>query len=381
MRDGLDVIHPSLTSVRASVSIMHGLAILTTTFRLWYRVRKRRFWWEDAWAAASLVGAIASLFAVMGITGSENYWIYASLDDPPFPGESPTGHVVADWVMIFGFTTCLWSARLSLIFSLVRLSSGATKLRQVSLYAAAVFGAIFVGLLCQKVYVCGHDLSWEEDPVMAFQCRLGDSIAIAQVVTDFSSDVALVAIPVFLLREVNSPKDQRILILSAFSTSILTSLLSVVHVIFILTPDPGLQTITAQAEIALSLVICNLLVIVTYIYRVLKRKDLELDRRPSAEAGTRTIIFTTVDLNQLTSHPSAEFNLGIFGRPGPRQPSDWPIVGGRYGRLARYTLTEPTRFRGLAGPSQEFHVRQFSACLIPESRRHQYLQNGINDLM
>jgi len=277
---------------------MHGLAILTTTFRLWYRVRKRRFWWEDAWAAASLVGAIASLFAVMGITGSEN--------DPPYPGESPTGHIVADWVMIFGFTTCLWSARLSLIFSLVRLSSGAARLRQVSLYAAAVFGAIFVGLLCQKVYVCGHDLSWEKDPALDFQCTLGDSIAIAQVVTDFSSDVALVAIPVFLLREVNSPKDQRILILSAFSTSILTSLISVVHVIFILTPDPGLQTITAQAEIALSLVICNLLVIVTYIYRVLKRKDLELDRRPSAEAGTRTIIFTTVDLNQLTSHPSAE---------------------------------------------------------------------------
>jgi len=125
--------------------------------------------------------------------------------------------------------------------------------------------------------------------------------------SDIISDALLVALPIRLLRNVNLPKNQRTLILSVFSTSVLITFICIVHIVFVIEPAQSLQTITGQLEIALSLIVCNLLVIVTYFYGVFRNgEDIDVGHR-NGSAGTRTIMFTTVDLDQLTSHPSASF--------------------------------------------------------------------------
>ncbi|KAH7911403.1 hypothetical protein BJ138DRAFT_1006685 [Hygrophoropsis aurantiaca] len=287
-------LHPSLTTLRAVVTSIHVLTISMTTWRLWYRFTKRRCWWEDAWAAVALLADIVSLIT-----------IWFTTDPPgmtPFPNQSSEGRIVAYWLMIICFTICLWAARLSILFSIIRLATPGQRIRKIALWVAACFATMGLGLLVQKLYICGHDRSWYGD-YAPLDCKLGTSVGACQIATDFISDLALVCMTIKLLREVNLPKQQRILILSIFSTSIIISLLSVVHVVFIIDIDKYLQVITAQVEIALSLVICNLLVVVTYLYGVFRREDLELDHR----RRTRTILFTTVDLDQLTSHPSFDY--------------------------------------------------------------------------
>jgi len=68
---------------------------------------------------------------------------------------------------------------------------------------------------------------------------------------DFFSDLALAALPVHILHQVNLPRDQRILIISVFSGSILTTLLSTVHAIYFMKSDAILKTLTAQLEASL----------------------------------------------------------------------------------------------------------------------------------
>lgn len=59
------------------------------------------------------------------------------------------------------------------------------------------------------------------------------------------------ALPILLLRGVRLSRERRILILSVFSSSIVTSLLSIVHVVFtVWHPHKNLQTITAQLQVS-----------------------------------------------------------------------------------------------------------------------------------
>lgn len=53
--------------------MVHSLAIVSTAFRLTYRVRIRRFWWDDFCAFVALVldaGLLACLWIQAYVTGS-----------------------------------------------------------------------------------------------------------------------------------------------------------------------------------------------------------------------------------------------------------------------------------------------------------------------
>ncbi|EGO21195.1 hypothetical protein SERLADRAFT_476072, partial [Serpula lacrymans var. lacrymans S7.9] len=248
----------SVTTTRILVTVFHACAIMTTTFRLWYRVRKRRFWWDDGLAAIALLSLCISLVCV---------WIITDGQVSP-SGESKMLHITADWGVVTTFTTCLWFARMSIMVSIVRLAPPALRIRYLALCSSVLFALMWVALLVQKLYLCGHNIDWYDSSTA--QCRLASSVAILQVVTDVVSDALLVALPIRLLRNVNLPKNQRKLILSVFSSSVLITLVCVIHIIFVIKPAVSLQTITGQLEIALSLIICNLLVIVTYLYGVIR---------------------------------------------------------------------------------------------------------------
>ena len=81
--------------------------------------------------------------------------------------------------MIFSFTICLWLARLSIVFSIIRLAPREDRTRKMARWAAAIFAGLAVLLLAQKTYVCAHDGSWYHSP-RAIDCRLGSSVAAVQ---------------------------------------------------------------------------------------------------------------------------------------------------------------------------------------------------------
>ncbi|KAJ4495228.1 hypothetical protein C8R41DRAFT_298145 [Lentinula lateritia] len=160
--------------------------------------------------------------------------------------ESHSARIVAYWLVSISFTCTLWSARISLIFSVIRLIPPLFVLRRVSEWMAITFFLMWAGSLIQKTYICASDRSWYQ--LSAPQCHLGTDVAIVELVTDLFADVVLAAIPIRLLAGVGLSPDKRRMLYMMFCASLLTSMVSIIHAVFLLGPSGLLEAITAQAE-------------------------------------------------------------------------------------------------------------------------------------
>lgn len=269
-------IHPSVVGLRTSVTILHTCTIVLTSWRLWYKTIQQRWWWEDVWAAIALAAIITSGVSV---------WIFSGT---PMDSKPWNGPIIAYWLLMINFTIGLWSSRLSMICSIIRLSPS-TRIRAVACCTAVAFGAIAIALLIYKCWFCARHDDWEK--IAPLTCALTSPIGITQVISDFLSDVTLVVLPARILRQVKLPRNHRILILSVLSCSLITTLLSIVHAIFFLEVDPILKILTAQLEMGISVIVCNLLPIITCVYKVLRSRDLDLSYR---RHPTDSMFFTTI---------------------------------------------------------------------------------------
>ncbi|KAG1741458.1 uncharacterized protein EDB91DRAFT_330028 [Suillus paluster] len=237
--------HPRL-AVAGSVS--HGIAIVSTIFRLVYRGWTRRVWWEDAWAAFSLISDVFCL-AYM--------WINPSTISFP------------TWAFAVALTCVLWAARMSIIFSIIRVAnhSGHKIHKWITHLIAVSFACMWVALLAQKIYVCA---------VQA--CQMAEPVALSQLITDVISDCLLVAAPLQLWKNVGLSRSRKILVLSSFGASLLITGITIPHSVILFHPLSETTLIFAHVKAALSLVICNLLVIVTFVYRVFSKETVDLDQ-------------------------------------------------------------------------------------------------------
>ncbi|KAH7906772.1 hypothetical protein BJ138DRAFT_1015655 [Hygrophoropsis aurantiaca] len=268
----------------AAAIAAHSVAISSTLFRLSYRWYTTRFWWEDAWAALALLLDVLCL-------------ICSAIEVPVLDaGPVPLIDEVSIWVISIGLTCVVWSARMSVAFSFIRVAKPAPKLRRFAHCVTLAFALMWMSLAGQKLYVCFH----------RSRCQMGSDVAISQLVADSVSDSILVALPFALLRGVKLSKNARILILCAFSASILITAVTVVLSALLFLPSPGTTAlIVAHVQAALSLLICNLLVIVTFAYRMCHRSDSDgdLDQSYIRSDGPDTAQFTTVILSQQMAEP------------------------------------------------------------------------------
>ncbi|KAG1754342.1 hypothetical protein EDB19DRAFT_647467 [Suillus lakei] len=286
------ILHPSVVGLRVSVTIVHTCTIVLTSWRLWYKIIQRRWWWEDLWAAAALAAIIISGVSV---------WIFS---ETPMDSKPWHGSIIAYWLLMINFTIGLWSSRLSMICSIIRLSPP-TRIRTVACCTAATFGAITIALLIHKCWFCARHHDWEE--IAPLSCSLASAVGITQVIADFLSDLTLVVLPAQILHQVKLPRNQRILILSVFSGSLVTTLLSIVHAVFFIQADPILKVLTAQLEMAFSVIVCDLLPIVTCLYKVLRSRDLDLGhRRYPADS---IFLTTIVDMPSVDSRITEELKF------------------------------------------------------------------------
>lgn len=69
------------------------------------------------------------------------------------------------------------------------------------------------------------------------------------IIGDFIADGILVGIPLRLLWSVKLPHNMRKLLFSIFSASILVTVVSVVHAVFLLGPSGLLEGLTANVEV------------------------------------------------------------------------------------------------------------------------------------
>ncbi|KAH7910955.1 hypothetical protein BJ138DRAFT_1101424 [Hygrophoropsis aurantiaca] len=266
--------------------------------RLFDRWRTRRFWWEDAWATIALLFDIACFVAL---------WIQAQVR-VSVADKTSSVDVITSWIQSLAFT----AARLSVTFSVIRVANHRPQFQRFALCVAGLFGLMWIGLLAQKIYICDRQ-----------GCIVQQSLAITQLLSesnfqpltkqlkevwsaaDIISDTILVAMPFFLLRGVKISHNRTILIYCAFFASILITLITIFHAILLFRADKSAIVGTvAHVKTAVSLIVCNLLVIVTFGYRACRKfggVDLE-----HSFVASEAILFTSVDLNQLTNSVEGE---------------------------------------------------------------------------
>ncbi|KAH7922114.1 hypothetical protein BV22DRAFT_1017927 [Leucogyrophana mollusca] len=289
--------------IQVVTSVLQCIAILLTIFRLWYRVSIRRFWWEDAWAAVAMICAIISL---------ASYWVHlkARMCQPA---------IVAYWVYTFAFPCVVWAVRMSVLYSVTRLVHPLKSSRRITRAVTFLFVLLWSGVVFWKAGLCGSNLSWYDSPTHSCSNLMPHSMAYSEFATDVISDAILIALPFRMLWEVKLPENrQRKMILAIFSSSIIVTLASLFRAVCRLMRLTSL-TVTATDFEAL----CNLLVVVTYFYRVLRKSESEEEGREShsndeSPAHSSPVFavqyLTTIDLDNLDGYESGtqvETRIGV----------------------------------------------------------------------
>lgn len=57
-------------AISVTFDILRGLAVILTLFRLGFRWKIQRFWWEDWWAAVALLCAVVSSISALATFGT-----------------------------------------------------------------------------------------------------------------------------------------------------------------------------------------------------------------------------------------------------------------------------------------------------------------------
>ncbi|TFK36604.1 hypothetical protein BDQ12DRAFT_654354 [Crucibulum laeve] len=243
------------TIIPAIIVTFHSLAILSTVFRLAHRYRTRRLWWDDWWAFIAVISTIALMIVYLALP-------WAKIIFGPISVYNRTL-----WTTLILFTTALWSARLSVAVTIVRLLPPATLVRRIAVGVSCCFVVFWAALLVQKIFLCGTVT------VTHWVCPIPRSTGYLELATDITADLWLVLSPVYMLVHMRLPRRHKRLIMAIFTCGLFVTISSVVHDYFIVTSNQAWIGITGHFEVSTSVVVCNLIVVTTYIYRLSRNND------------------------------------------------------------------------------------------------------------
>lgn len=192
-------------------------------------------------------------------------------------------------IAVAGFYYCtIWAARLSIIFTVVRIAPWASQ-KRIMLVVGLVLFLQWVLLMVQLFWVCEKgDTAWKDAPFAL--CPIGIRVAITQAVSKCSlacwsdqsvskllflsslaetfSDVLLIIAPLWILRNVRVTSNVRFRLVSVFACSIATSIVGLVHAVLVIRVPGVWEAIAGALEAAVALAVCNLSVIVPAIARL-----------------------------------------------------------------------------------------------------------------
>ncbi|KAK7443264.1 hypothetical protein VKT23_015861 [Stygiomarasmius scandens] len=246
-----------------ALSLGHVIALSSTIYRITYRYRIRRLWWDDYFAT------VAQLF---DLPYSMILWPRLKLNSSK---RTSTAQIVFYFMASVCYFSILWCARISMALSIARIFPPG-HIRRYTIAMAIGFGTIGLGLILQLSIVCGINTEWHQVP--GAHCH-GIQWA-SSFSGDMIGDILLIFTPLVLLWRIRLAQSARLLILGIFGASIFTTMASVFLHILILDPvkfGPGagfLVYLLANVEVCVCLFICNLLVIASLLYRFIRRRKV-----------------------------------------------------------------------------------------------------------
>ncbi|KAH0834844.1 hypothetical protein J3R83DRAFT_10465 [Lanmaoa asiatica] len=296
------------TLIAVSVSF-HSVAILSTVFRLWYRWYTARMWWDDAWAVLAFLADVAFLIA-------------AVLEQPIQHDPFPRFFTIGNWIISFAYPTLMWAARMSILTSMVHVSRPEGMLRHVTVGIGISFGIMGLAMLGYRVQ--------PKSPV-SIRHFLSPGFHQPTVTADCVGDLLLSALPIWCLRDLSLKRKQKILVASAFSASMVISIVTIVEAVMLFQSITSGSIVFEHVKVACTMIVCNLLVIVTFVYRILHNGET---RFKDSIPETNKIVFTTVDLAHggLTQEASMGWSLPALSET--TKSSNWSFCGSSQSQIS-----------------------------------------------
>ncbi|KAJ6533584.1 hypothetical protein B0H19DRAFT_840799, partial [Mycena capillaripes] len=209
--------------------------------------RRGRYGADDLWALFALLALVIQVVAVF-------------LHISPPNNISKTTRVTAYYLTAATFYSIIWASRLSILFSIFRIDPLPERHRRL-FWVGSAFVATYFVLLAQLFWVCeSKDPSWKIAPNP--QCHLSLQVAVCQLVTDIIADSILLFSPLPLFRDLLDKGIRRKLTI-IFSTCVVTTIVSLVHAVYILRNGHVKVLISAVVEDCFSLIVANIPVVVT----------------------------------------------------------------------------------------------------------------------
>lgn len=292
----------SVLAWKITLTIFQAIAISSTLYRLWRRYRIQRLWWDDYVVVIPLV---------MDIVYTVTFCL--QFRDPDSPLEKV---LELYWLQIFFFLTIVWSTRIVLALSLGRIFPPTHRARKYSIVLAVIFLLVYILSVVSPLFTCGGgQKSWNN------QCTTSNGIILRGAVmsgADLMGDAVLVLFPLAFLWKIRLPRKERVLVLAVFSSSILTLLSALIFTIMAfspidLGPQPNLvMTGLGHVEALTSLLVCNVAVVSTSLYRHTQNRNNEesLDVAESTEKTRPTV--NGEEFDQVTPISFTEVLEGTF---------------------------------------------------------------------
>ncbi|KAI0261177.1 hypothetical protein BC834DRAFT_972952 [Gloeopeniophorella convolvens] len=267
-----------------------------TLLRLW--MRRDRYWWDDAWAFFSLLNLIVQFGSV-----------FMHVEKPS--DLSQLNRVAAYYLMAATFYSVIWSARVSILFSIIRIDPDPIMRRRLK-WLAALFIAALCFFLAQLLWTCEASTTAGRSATARSAISPNRSPFASSSVPDVVADLLLILLPVRLIRGIKD-KGLRYRLIFIFSTSIVTTIVSLVHAAYIIKEGGIPVLISALVEDCMSLTVANMPVVATALMRRLGSGGAQ---GPDDGDGQR---WSSFKFRTRTTRPT-HWTSGLFGafsRGGP----------------------------------------------------------------
>ncbi|KAJ7605106.1 hypothetical protein DFH06DRAFT_1348848 [Mycena polygramma] len=258
----------TIEELRILIGVLPPLACLVTYFRLYVRYSRGKLWWDDFWVMVSTTCAIVLVVASI-----------LHLQDPARLSQ----HVKISiyYMCAQFFSAVVWTARISILFTVMRLCFFG-RLRRLLFWVAVLFFVTWAILFAQVLWVCERQPGWKDLPTP--QCALGLDVAIAQSITDVISDTILIAAPMRLLWRVQLHRGLKLRLRAVFATTAIGTAVSLYHAYCVMRFGGIPELVAAAVQFSTSLLVANLSVIVAVIFRL--RPDNESDNTEPVSVNT-----------------------------------------------------------------------------------------------
>ncbi|KAF9048939.1 hypothetical protein BJ165DRAFT_1071774 [Panaeolus papilionaceus] len=243
---------PTMTTQRVVVLLCHGSAFITTVLRLIHRSHIRRLWWDDFWAFCAMICSVVSIFLFL-IMAPTRHIAGSGL-------AVSVSNSIMTAILVF-YLAALWFARISIAVTIVRLLNDGTKFKSTAKCVSILFGLSATLLIILRIVNCGTKV--DRPPV----CQTPLYVARLDLTMDIAADIWLIIAPLVMLCRTNLSQQHRRLISGIFACGTLITVTSVLHIVFLMSNESIMTALTAHVQAGAAVVVCNLLVLVTYVYR------------------------------------------------------------------------------------------------------------------